>query len=123
MFQVALGLREVKKYTFIKGLEGSCDLPRDRTAIIGLSSSKPETLTRLQLPPREYGFTTKNVPLTTTEELITDMQGILTGKANELRQTALWNDMQAGIDKASELINSGVLAAKLQQLDNLLQRI
>ncbi|MFN7203877.1 MAG: anthranilate phosphoribosyltransferase family protein [Aphanizomenon sp.] len=135
MFQVALGLREVKKYTFIKGLEGSCDLPRDRTAIIGLSSSKPETLTRLQLPPREYGFTTKNVPLTTTEELITDMQGILTGKANELRQTALWNggfylwrsgvcsDMQAGIDKATELINSGVLAAKLQQLDNLLQRL
>jgi anthranilate phosphoribosyltransferase len=63
------------------------------------------------------------------------MQGILTGKANELRQTALWNggfylwrsgvcsDMQAGIDKATELINSGVLAAKLQQLDNLLQRI
>jgi hypothetical protein len=31
--------------------------------------------------------------------------------------------MQAGIDKATELINSGVLAAKLQQLDNLLQRI
>ena len=132
MFQAALGLRGVTKYTFVKGLEGSCDLPRDRTAIIGLSSSNPETLTRLQLSPREYGFTTKNVPLTTTEELIQDMQGVLTGKASELMQTALWNggfylwrsgicpDMQAGIDKAAELITSGLLAAKLHQIKMLL---
>ncbi len=28
MSQVALELIEVKKYTFVKGLEGSCDLPR-----------------------------------------------------------------------------------------------
>ncbi|MBE9251930.1 anthranilate phosphoribosyltransferase family protein [Dolichospermum sp. LEGE 00240] len=128
IFQAALGLRGITKYTFVKGLEGSCDLPRERTAIIGLSSSSPETLTRLQLSPREYGFTTKNVPLTTTEELIQDMQGVLTGKASELMQTALWNggfylwrseicpDMQAGIDKAAELITSGLLAAKLHQI-------
>ena len=134
MFQTALGLRGVNKYTLIKGLEGSCDLPRDRTAIIGLSSSNPEVLTRLQLAPREYGFITKNVPLTTTEELIKEMQGILTGKTSELSQTALWNggfylwrtgicsDMQAGIDTATELISSGVLAAKLQQINTLLQR-
>jgi anthranilate phosphoribosyltransferase len=134
MFQTALGLRGVNKYTFIKGLEGSCDLPRDRTAIIGLSSSNPEILTRLQLAPSEYGFITKNVPLTTTEELIKEMQGILTGKTSELSQTALWNggfylwrtgicsDMQTGIDTATELISSGVLAAKLQQINTLLQR-
>ena len=132
IFQAALGLRGITKYTFVKGLEGSCDLPRERTAIIGLSSSSPETLTRLQLSPREYGFTTKNVPLTTTEELIQDMQGVLTGKASELMQTALWNggfylwrsgicpDMQAGIDKAAELITSGLLAAKLHQIKMLL---
>ena len=135
MFQTALGLRGVNKYTFIKGLEGSCDLPRDRTAIIGLSSSNPEVLTRLQLAPREYGFITKNVPLTTTEELIKEMQGILTGKTSELSQTALWNggfylwrtgicsDMQAGIDTATELISSGVLAAKLKAINTLIPRI
>jgi anthranilate phosphoribosyltransferase len=135
MFQTALGLRGVNKYTFIKGLEGSCDLPRDRTAIIGLSSSNPEVLTRLQLAPREYGFITKNVPLTTTEELIKDMQGILTGNPSELKQTALWNggfylwrsgicsDMQAGIDTAAELISSGVLAAKLKAINTLIPRI
>ena len=134
MFQTALGLRGVNKYTLIKGLEGSCDLPRDRTAIIGLSSSNPEILTRLQLAPREYGFITKNVPLTTTEELIKELQGILTGNPSELMQTALWNggfylwrsgicsDMQAGIDKAAELISSGVLAAKLKAINTLIQR-
>lgn len=129
MFQVALGLRGVTKFTFVKGLEGSCDLPRDRTAIIGLSSptTSPE-LERLHLVPREYGFTTKNVPLTTTEELIKDMQSVLAGQVSELMQTALWNggfylwrsgfspDVQAGIAKATELFSSGAVAAKLQEL-------
>ncbi|WP_016948984.1 anthranilate phosphoribosyltransferase family protein [Anabaena sp. PCC 7108] len=129
MFQIALGLRGVTKFTFVKGLEGSCDLPRDRTAIIGLSSqtTSPE-LERLQLVPREYGFTTKNVPLGTTEELINDMQAVLAGKPVELMQTALWNgsfylwrsgicpDIRAGMDKASKLFSSGAVAAKLQEL-------
>ena len=135
MFQEALGLRGVSKYTFVKGLEGSCDLPRDRTAIIGLSSSNPQELTRLQLAPREYGLTTKNVPLTKTEELIKDMQGVLTGKASELMQTALWNggfylwcsgicpDVQTGMHKAAELISSGLVAAKLKQINTLIQKL
>jgi anthranilate phosphoribosyltransferase len=35
MFQVALAMRGISNFTTVKGLEGSCDLPRDRTAIIG----------------------------------------------------------------------------------------
>jgi anthranilate phosphoribosyltransferase len=132
MFQEALKLKGVTKYTFIKGLEGSCDLPRDRTAIIGLSSSDSEALTRLQLAPREYGLIPKNVPLSTTEELIQDMQAVLTGNPGELMQTALWNggfylwrsgicpDMPTGMDKAAELITTGVVAAKLQQVKMLI---
>ncbi|MBE9231729.1 anthranilate phosphoribosyltransferase family protein [Cuspidothrix issatschenkoi LEGE 03284] len=132
MFQEALKLRDVTKYTFIKGLEGSCDLPRDRTAIIGLSSSDSAALTRLQLAPREYGLIPKNVPLSTTEELIQDMQAVLTGNPGELMQTALWNggfylwrsgicpDMPTGMDKAAELITTGVVAAKLQQVKMLI---
>ncbi|TAF09259.1 MAG: hypothetical protein EAZ77_05680 [Nostocales cyanobacterium] len=128
MFQVALEMHQVKNFTFVKGLEGSCDLPRDRTAIIGFSSSKTQELERLHLVPREYGFTTKNVPLGTTEELIKDMQSVLAGEASELMETALWNggfylwhsgicpDMQTGINKAKELFNSGLVAAKLQEV-------
>lgn len=127
MFQIALGLRGVTKFAFVKGLEGSCDLPRDRTAIIGLSSTSQE-LERLHLVPREYGFTTKNVPLDTTEELLAQMKEVLAGKPGELMQTALWNggfylwrsgispDMRSGIAKAEELLTSGAVAAKLQQL-------
>ena len=39
--------------TTIKGLEGSCDLPRERTAIIGLSSPHESFLERLRLHPQE----------------------------------------------------------------------
>ncbi|AFZ25762.1 anthranilate phosphoribosyltransferase [Cylindrospermum stagnale PCC 7417] len=129
MFQVALELHKVTKFTFVKGLEGSCDLPRDRTAIIGLSSAAmSQELERLHLVPREYGFTTKNVPLGSTQELLDLLPDVLAGKSTELMQTALWNggfylwqsgispDMRGGIAKAAELFSSGAVAAKLQEL-------
>ncbi|MBD2517375.1 anthranilate phosphoribosyltransferase family protein [Nostoc sp. FACHB-973] len=132
MFQIALGLRGVTKFTLVKGLEGSCDLPRDRTAIIGLSSSvASQEIERLHLVPRDYGFTTKNVPLGTTEELVADIGDVLAGKPGELMQTALWNggfylwqsgicpNMPEGLAKAEELLSNGVVAAKLQELQAL----
>jgi anthranilate phosphoribosyltransferase len=93
-----------------------------------VSSSTIQEIERLHLAPREYGFTPKNVPLGTTEELIKDMQSVLAGNDSELMQTTLWNggfylwhcgispDMQTGIDKAKELFSSGVVAAKLQEV-------
>ncbi|NJP09750.1 MAG: anthranilate phosphoribosyltransferase family protein, partial [Leptolyngbyaceae cyanobacterium RU_5_1] len=36
MFQQAFALHGITHFTTVKGLEGSCDLPRERTAIIGL---------------------------------------------------------------------------------------
>jgi anthranilate phosphoribosyltransferase len=141
MFHGALELRGVKKYTLVKGLEGSNDLPRDRTAIIALSAS-PD-LERLLLSPHDYGITSKNVPLGTPEELITQIQDVLAGKPGELMQTALWNggfylwrsgicsDMRSGMAKAEELLTNGAVVAKLQELtqvvnstpENVLQHI
>ncbi|MBE9197817.1 MULTISPECIES: anthranilate phosphoribosyltransferase family protein [unclassified Nodularia (in: cyanobacteria)] len=127
MFRVALDLRKVHKYTLIKGLEGSCDLPRDRTAIIALSQTSPE-IERLLLSPHDYGISSKNVPLGTTAELLTQIQAVLAGQPGELMQTALWNggfylwrsgicsDMPSGLTKAAELLNNGAVAAKLQEL-------
>ena len=78
--------------------------------------------------PHEYGFTTKNVSLGTTQELLANIKSVLAGKSGELMQTALWNggfylwqsgicpDMQQGLTKAEELIASGAVAAKLQEL-------
>ncbi|HYW20078.1 MAG TPA: anthranilate phosphoribosyltransferase family protein [Nodularia sp. (in: cyanobacteria)] len=127
MFRVALDLRKVHKYTLIKGLEGSCDLPRDRTAIIALSQT-PQEIERLLLSPHDYGITTKNVPLGSTTELLTQIHKVLAGEAGELMQTALWNggfylwrsglcsDMPSGIAQATELFTNGAVAAKLQEL-------
>ncbi|MBD2507588.1 anthranilate phosphoribosyltransferase family protein [Nostoc muscorum FACHB-395] len=129
MFKIALELRGITKFTLVKGLEGSCDLPRDRTAIISLSPSlASQEVERLHLVPRDYGFTTKNVSLGTTEELVADIQDVLAGKPGELMQTALWNggfylwrsgicsDMPEGLAKAEELLTNGAVAAKLQEL-------
>ncbi|MBD2201406.1 anthranilate phosphoribosyltransferase family protein [Calothrix sp. FACHB-1219] len=130
LFQSTLGFHNITKYTLVKGLEGSCDLPRDRTAIIGLSSPTGE-IERLHLAPRDYDIPAKNVPLGTTEELLTEMQAVLAGTATELMETALWNggfylwrsgispDMRSGIATAKELFMSGAVADKLKQLSQL----
>jgi anthranilate phosphoribosyltransferase len=127
MFQEALGLRGMAQFTTVKGLEGSCDLPRDRTAIIGLSTANSQ-IERLQLAPRNYGFTSKNVSLDSTEGILSDMRAILLGKKIELMETALWNggfylwrcgvcgNMQEGIAKAEELFSCGAVAEKLQEV-------
>ncbi|MER3494225.1 MAG: hypothetical protein C4323_19220 [Mastigocladus sp. ERB_26_2] len=129
MFQDALARRGVTNFTTVKGLEGSCDLPRDRTAIIGLlTPATSNEIARLHLVPRDYGFTSKNVPLGTTVELVSDMQAVLKAIPSELMDTALWNggfylwrsgicsDMPTGIAKAKELLRTGAVAAKLQEV-------
>lgn len=134
MFQGAFAFRGTKNFTTVKGLEGSCDLPRDRTAIIGLSTSSTPDQTmlapieRLHLSPRDYGFTTKNVPLESTAQLIKDTQAVVNGENSELMQTALWNggfylwrsgicsDINSGIAKAEALLTSGAVAQKLQEI-------
>lgn len=130
MFQTALGLQGISTFTTVKGLEGSCDLARDRTAIIGLGSTISETasIERLLLAPRDYNFTTHDVPLTTTEELIIDIKATLVGQSCELMQSALWNggfylwrsgicsDIPTGIAKTEELLSNGTVLKKLEEL-------
>ncbi|WLT39909.1 hypothetical protein NON20_11505 [Synechocystis sp. B12] len=58
MIAEALSLRGVSTFTTVKGLEGSCDLPQERTAIIGLYDlTKAENaLTRLRLHAADFGL-------------------------------------------------------------------
>ncbi len=118
--------QEAFQFTTVKGLESSCDLPRDRTAIIGLGL--PTTIERLHLVAREYGFTSNNVPLSSIKELRVNIQEVLDGKTSPFMETALWNggfylwrsgicsDMKQAIAQTKELLTSGAVAAKLQQL-------
>ena len=134
MFQIAFAMRGTSKFTTVKGLEGSSDLPRERTAIIGMSAPDIQhdtliaPLERLHLVARDYGFSSKNVPLESTSQLLENMQSVLQGKPSELMNTALWNggfylwrsgicsDMQAGIAKAQDLFINGQVTQKLQEI-------
>ena len=62
MARSAFALRGTQRLVTVKGLEGSCDLPRDRTCIVGIKQpeiSQPNgepAIDRLLLHPRDYGF-------------------------------------------------------------------
>lgn len=128
MFREAFEFRgNVQIFTTVKGLEGSCDLPRDRTSIIGLGESN-SGFDRLLLHPRDYGFEGKEVPLENLTTLIDMMQSVLQGKPSELMQAAIWNggfylwrcglfsDLASGIAEAENLLTSGKVAKKLEEI-------
>ncbi len=141
MFRDALELRGDSRLTTVKGLEGSCDLPRERTAIIGYGnpsetpaaavsqseSPQSDPFERLLLHPRDYGFTPENVPFQ-SEAFPTQMQGVLHGEPSELMESAVWSggfylwhsgiagDLISGIAQAREGFKSGRVAAKLQEI-------
>ncbi|MGL5080214.1 MAG: anthranilate phosphoribosyltransferase family protein [Microcoleaceae cyanobacterium] len=111
MFQDALSRRGITNYITVKGLEGSCDLPRDRTCIIGVhaldrkhlinpenqnvssnpSSSISSQLERLLLHPEDYGFAGKEVPFQPKENLPREIGAVLAGEPGDLTQATLWN--------------------------------
>jgi anthranilate phosphoribosyltransferase len=126
-FRETFEQRGVTNYTLVKGLEGSFDLPRDRTAIIGVSQPGSD-FDRLLLHPRDYGFAGSEVPLDSTTELLIQMQDVLKGKASELMSAAIWNggfylwrcgvcsDLSEGLTKAEALFTNGHVAQKLEEI-------
>ena len=141
MFQAALSLRGVKNFTTVKGLEGSCDLPRERTNIIGLSApNTPDengiaALERLLLVPRDYGFGSHNVPIESTEQLVANIQSVLQGQPSELMQSAIWNggfylwrsgiceDIKSGIAKAEAMFSNSIVLQKLEEISQVVNSV
>lgn len=130
-FRKTLALRGVTQFTLVKGLEGSCDLPCDRTAIIAISDAEAEEgYDRLLLHPRDYGFAAKEVPLNSTPELIAQMRGVVKGEASELISAAIWNggfylwrcgvcpDLPSGFAEAEALLTQGRAAEKLKEMSD-----
>lgn len=123
---IAYQVRGEDYYTTVKGLEGSCDLPRDRTAILGIGENG--SFERLLLVPRDYGLAGADVSLLDDPEFLKAMQAVLAGDATELSQSAIWNggfylwrsgacdSVAAGIERAQTLLASGAAQQKLHQL-------
>ncbi len=133
MFQIAFLLRGVTRFTTVKGLEGSCDLPRERTGIIGMGQPDPTQdhlyrLERLLLHPHDYGFEGKNVPLDSTVEVLSAMKTTLQGELSEFFTSTIWNSgfylwrcgasgtLEEGIDLAKLLLLQGQVLRKLRQI-------
>ncbi|MBF2029917.1 MAG: anthranilate phosphoribosyltransferase family protein [Oscillatoriales cyanobacterium C42_A2020_001] len=126
MFQTAFALRGIDTFTTVKGLEGSCDLPRERTAIVGLG--RGDQLERLHLHPRDFQFEAKNVALDSVEHVIRQMKDALDGHPSEFMQSVLWNggfylwrcgvspSVEAGIADAERLLMQGQVKQTLQTL-------
>jgi anthranilate phosphoribosyltransferase len=128
MFQDALALRGQTRYTTIKGLEGSCDLPRDRTAIIGTRQAAPD-LERILLNARDFDLNGPEIPYRSLENWSNSAQQVLKGQeSSELYPAVLWNSgfylshlglastVAEGIERAKTLLHEGKVAAHLATL-------
>ena len=125
-FRETFSLRKVEHYTTVKGLEGSCDLARSRTGIIGLGS--PQGWERLHLHPRDYDLGGTDLPLESKTQLIDQITSVIAGSNCELMPAAILNggfylwrlgvctDVAAGFAQAEKMLTTGQVAAKLEQL-------
>ncbi len=139
LFRVAFALRgKPQRFTTVKGLEGSCDLPRDRTAIIGMGEINADaniTFERLLLHPHEYGFDGKEVALEPTNQLVEQIQTVLQGKSGELQAATIWNagfylwccgvcaDLPSGFTQAKTMLTNGQVASKLEEIKQVIRSL
>ncbi|MGD1903373.1 MAG: anthranilate phosphoribosyltransferase family protein [Geitlerinemataceae cyanobacterium] len=120
----AFALRGRSDLITVKGLEGSCDLPRSRTAIIGVSTGDLQE--RLFLRAHEFGLSGADIPLDSEVDYLGDLSALLAGKLDtervaELAKGAIWSggfylwqsggcaDLAAGLTRAEATIASGKL--------------
>jgi anthranilate phosphoribosyltransferase len=126
MISAALLGHGVEQFTLVKGLEGGCDLPRDRTGILSLHrAGKTE---RLLLHPSDYGCQGREVVYSDLETWTAQALGVLAGETSELGQATVWNagfylwlagkveTIEAGLELAGQLIRDGQALAQLEQL-------
>jgi anthranilate phosphoribosyltransferase len=92
MLQEAFSLRGRTGYTTIKGLEGSCDLPRDRTAIIGARRADCPELERILLNTHDWGLRGPEVPYQDIKTWASSAQAVLQGdQTSDFYKAVLWN--------------------------------
>jgi anthranilate phosphoribosyltransferase len=78
--------------------------------------------------PRDYGFSNKDVPLESLEQLLQQIKAVVQGKPSDLRDGAILNggfylwrcgvcqDLETGFTLAESMLTQGKLAEKLEQL-------
>ncbi len=127
MLHGAFLLRGQAQFLLVKGLEGSCDLPRDRTCILSASQSDG-SLERILLHPRDYGFAASELAYVDRPSWTIDAQAVLAGEPNELAQATIWSSgfylwrsgqspsLEAGLAAASQALRDGIAQGQLDRL-------
>ncbi|MGK7913734.1 MAG: anthranilate phosphoribosyltransferase family protein [Synechococcus sp.] len=116
------------RFVAVKGLEGSCDLPRNRTGIVSIDRFDGSDPERLLLHPRDFGMAGEELPCVSGEDWGRSMQAALRGEAGDWLETCVWNGgfyvwlaggastIAEGIDLARELLVRGKVLTHLQGL-------
>jgi len=131
LFLETFALQNIRQFTTIKGLEGSCDLPLSRTAIIGLGKDD-FSVEKLHLHPQDYGFPNHDIPLESEEKLIENLANIIKGNTTDLTPSVIYNagfylwrfgicaDLKTAFNYAETIIKEGQLKDKLAQIQSLI---
>ena len=122
-------LRGVDRYTTVKGLEGSCDLSCNRTAIVG-TGRENTGFTRLLIDPQDYSLNGSDLTLESTTQVMTQLQKILDRRGTCLISAAILNggfylwhlgiapSIEVGFTLAEKAIEDGTIRDKLSQLQS-----
>jgi anthranilate phosphoribosyltransferase len=125
--QQTFALLGVDDFVTVKGLEGSVDLPCDRTAIIGIHSAQSGPSQHL-IHARDYGLGGPEVPWTDIETWSQGILATLQGEPTAWQPACLWNggfylwqagicdSLTAGLSTAKALLSSGELLKTLNCL-------
>ncbi len=126
-FRETFKIRNTKDFTLVKGLEGSCDLPRSRTGIIALSNGE-NSFERLLLDPADYDLNGSDITFESEQGAIALIKEVINGDNSQLSPAAilnggfyLWrfgiaNNLESGFDLAEEMLTTKQVADKLTQL-------
>lgn len=126
-FRETFKIRQTRDYTLVKGLEGSCDISRNRTGIFALSNSEGNFV-RLLLDPADYGLNGSDIPWESDAQAIALITEVIQGKNNPLLPTAilnggfyLWrfgmvNNLKSGFALAESILTTNQVVNQLTQL-------
>lgn len=129
MIREALNLRQVKKFTLIKGLEGSGDLKLEQTNIIVIDNEKKEEgYEYLKINPLHYGLKGSDLKLSNEEEYFNELTKTIQGEKSNFTMSCILNggfylwrcgvvdSMENALTIAEELIYSGKLVNQLTKI-------
>lgn len=129
MIREALQLRNVEKFTLIKGLEGSGDLKLGQTNIIVIDSQENEEgYQYLKINPYHYNFKENDPILSNNEEYYAELIKTIRGEKSTLTISSIFNggfylwrcgvtdSIEKGLTMAEELITNGKLQIQLEKI-------